>query len=485
VSGESETYEPLPWERPTAASLAQPHIVLAWSLDEPDRVGECIAVDGPRALGRGAALADDPAPRATPQRMRPGHNQPMPPIGNARIGRIQLLLAPVGSERISVTSLGRALVRINGAPLEQAAIARAGDVIEIHNAATYLVTLRPKRLPALRNGAFPDFEFGGADPFGMIGESEAAWRLRDALQLASTTDRHVLLLGDSGTGKELAARAIHGLSGRRDRSLVCRNAATLPEGIVDAELFGNMRGYPSSGMPERPGLFGEADGGTLFLDEIGELSERMQAHLLRVLDAGGEYQRLGESKPRRSSFRLIAATNRASDALKHDLLARFTHRVELPTLSERRDDLALPVAAQLRRIASAHPALANRFFERRTGQVAEPRLAPHVIARLLRHELQHNVRELERLLWLAIGSAPADYIGLTPALEAELDDAEQAVAQPAPEIDRLTLLRALSEHDRSPTRMAQALGLKNRYVLIRLLKKHGLSASEPNPGGDA
>jgi transcriptional regulator with GAF, ATPase, and Fis domain len=98
----------------------------------------------------------------------------------------------------------------------------------------------------------------------------------------------VLLLGESGAGKELAARAIHGLGDRRARPLVARNAATMPETLIGAELFGNVKNFPNPGMPERPGLIGEADRSTLFLDEIGDLPEACQVHLLRVLDDGGE-----------------------------------------------------------------------------------------------------------------------------------------------------------------------------------------------------
>ena len=143
--------------------------------------------------------------------------------------------------------------------------------------------------------------------------------------------RTSLLLGESGTGKELAARAVHQLSQRGRQQFVARNAATLPAGLIDAELFGNAKNYPNPGMPERRGLIGEADGGSLFLDEIGELPVELQAHLLRVLDGDGEYQRLGEGVARRSNFRLIAATNRDPSTLKHDLAARFTARIELPT----------------------------------------------------------------------------------------------------------------------------------------------------------
>src|SRR6185503_16398678 len=117
-----------------------------------------------------------------------------------------------------------------------------------------------------------------------------------------------------------AARALHELSPRAERRLVSRNAATLPSGLMDAELFGNAKNYPNPGMAERAGLIGEANGGTLFLDEIGELPAELQAHLLRVLDGDGEYQRLGDAQQRRSDFRLVAATNRDPSSLKHDFL---------------------------------------------------------------------------------------------------------------------------------------------------------------------
>src|SRR6185369_1307597 len=161
-----------------------------------------------------------------------------------------------------------------------------------------------------------------------------------------------------------------------------------------------------------------------FLDEIGELPESSQTHLLRVLDEGGEYQRLGESQVRRSSFRLVAATNRAEDALKHDVLARFTHRVAIQGLDVRKEDVPLLVRSLLAKIANENPAIADRFFERRRGSRAEAKIAPDFVVRLLRHRFSHHVRELDRLLWLAIGSAEDDYIGITEAVDAELDDAE-------------------------------------------------------------
>ncbi len=463
----------LPWQKPRARPVRRaPHLVLAWSLDEPERIGEVVSIARPVSIGRGGPLPDDPAPRGTLARIRPGALDEGDPIANARISRLHLVLEPLDEESLRLRSLGRATVRINSKAVTDAT-ARAGDTIEIHNAAVFVVSSRPVEPPAVR-GLSIQFDWGRPDPYGIVGESEAVWKLREQLAFAASTDRHVLVLGESGVGKELAARAVHGMSERRDKTFIARNAATMPETLIDAELFGNVKNYPNPGMPERAGLIGEADGSTLFLDEIGDLPEKCQVHLLRVLDADGEYQRLGEARTRRSAFRLVAATNRAPESLKHDFLARFTHRIALPGLADRRDDIALVLGEILRRTAAKHRGIADRFFERRMGSVAEPRLAPDLVVRLLRHPYTHHVRELERIVWLALGTADADYIGLTPAVEAELRESAESETEAA-EIDRDTLAAALAQHGRSPTKAAKALGLKNRYVLLRLLKKHGLS----------
>lgn len=475
----------LPWGKARSRPTKRvPCLVMAWSLDEPDRIGEAIVVARRVSVGRGASLPDDPAPRTTLYRMRPGDSELGGPITNARISRQQLVLEPIDEDSLKLRSVGRATVRVNGRPVSGDTVVRAGDIVEIHNAAVFIVTTRPSELPAA-GGAPREFPYGRPDPFGIVGESEVAWKLREQLAFAASTDRHVLVLGESGAGKELAARAIHGLSERHSQTFVARNAATMPETLIDAELFGNVKNYPNPGMPERPGLVGEADGSTLFLDEIGDLPEKCQVHLLRVLDSDGEYQRLGEARTRKSSFRLVAATNRAPESLKHDFLARFTHRVSLPGLQDRRDDISLVLAEILRKTAAKHKAIADRFFERRMGERAEPRMAPDFIVRLLRHPFTHHVRELERIVWLALGTADADYIGVTSAVEGELRDSADSASDTAEvaEIDRDTLAKALADCGRSPTRAAKALGLKNRFVLLRLLKKHGLSVGADDGDG--
>jgi transcriptional regulator of acetoin/glycerol metabolism len=466
--------------RPRAANRV-PHLVLVWSLDEPERLGEALPILGPVCIGRGGPQGDDPFPRATPQRMRPSRTVARPPIASARISRRHLLVEPDGADAVRVRVVGKAPVRIAGR-LTMDGVARAGDLLSIQNAALYMVAIRPVELPTLSSGTTVEFPFAAPDPFGIVGESEAAWRLREAISFAASTDKHVLIMGESGTGKELAARAVHGLSTRRGQGFVARNAATMPETLLDAELFGNVKNYPNPGMPERPGLIGEADDSTLFLDEIGDLPERCQVHLLRALDSDGEYQRLGEARPRRSSFRLVAATNRPLSSLKHDFLARFTHRVALPGLPDRREDIPLVLAEILRRTGHKYRHIAVRFFEMRAGEVAEPRLQPDLVARLLQHPFTHHVRELERLVWLAISTAEGDYIGLTPDVERELRDQVEPPAVDLDVFDRDTLARALAENGRSPTRAAKALGLKNRFVLHRLLKKHGLTPSNDDDG---
>lgn len=155
-----------------------PHLVLAWSRDEPDRIGETVPVERRVCLGRGDRLADDPAPRAALHRMRPGAPVPRPPFASARISRVQLVLEPRAEDSVQVRSLGRAAVRINGRATTDA-LARAGDVVEIHNAAVFVVASRPRDLPSTPWATF-DFPLAAPDPYGIVGESVAAWRLRAA-----------------------------------------------------------------------------------------------------------------------------------------------------------------------------------------------------------------------------------------------------------------------------------------------------------------
>ena len=477
-----------PWETPRPPDAQQLHLVIAWSLEEPGRIGESAAIAGPTMLGRGEPEHMQGASVARFVRWRPHASASTPPLGDSRISRSQLFLRPKSDGSLGLENVGRCKLFVNGEETSAAAV-RAGDTITLRNALVLLVVRRDAPPSPRGEATTSAFAFAGPDRHGIVGESAAAWRLRAELAFAAATDHHVLLRGASGVGKELAARALHALSARAGRPLVARNAATLPEGLVDAELFGTARNYPNVGSPERVGLIGDADGSFLFLDEIGELSPTLQAHLLRVLDRGGEYQRLGEARMRRSDLRLVGATNRELAALKHDFAARFTSRIELPGLEARREDIPLLLRTILRQAAAHNPAVADRFFLPAAADGArEPRVDPWLVEGLLRHQFTLHTRELERLLWRAIATSPAEFVGLTPEVRAEL-----RFVRDAPKVTEPESARAVVPHD-APGRdeivaalaaasgravvAAEKLGLRNRYVLYRLMKKFGIQISD-------
>jgi DNA-binding NtrC family response regulator len=466
-----------PLSRPEAEVEKVHVLVLAWSATEPWRVGEIAvlpAVGEPQVLGRGR---DEPAEaRVHFFRQRPGSFDPGPPLAGAGISRRQLVIA-VKDGGLVIENVGQRELCINGVRSDRGVV-RPGDTLHIQRQLVLLYTRRAAILPGVRY--FPRAswgEFGEPDGHGILGESPAAWLLREQLAFVAKSGTHALLVGASGSGKELAARAIHALSGRASRPFVARNAATLPAGLIDAELFGNARNYPNAGMPDRPGLVGQADGGTLFLDEIAELPVEQQSHLLRVLDAGGEYQRLGEATTRRSDLRLVGATNRDPSVLKHDLRARLTTQVDLAPLSARREDIPLLARHLLFAAAKRSPEVAGRFVDTDGQGRLQARFAASFIEHVLRQEFETNTRQLETTLWKAISEAPGnDIIAPREALSA-------SAAPPTPQqvrTDRSTepsadeIQAALVVAGGSVSKAARSLRVSSRYALYRLMKKHGI-----------
>jgi DNA-binding NtrC family response regulator len=293
------------------------------------------------------------------------------------------------------------------------------------------------------------------------------WRLRTDIAFAAQRSGHVLILGATGTGKELVAGALHTVSGRPG-ALVSRNAATLPESLVDAELFGNAKGYPNPGFPEREGLIGAAHQGSLFLDEFADLPSGAQAHILRVLDAG-EYQRLGESQQRRSEFRLIAATNRPENSLRADLLARFDFRIRVPPLSARREDVPLILRHLFALVARDEPDMRERF----ALPDDLPRVSPGFIQRLVQYPFASNVRELRHLLWRALAESPGNAL-TWPENDPSFDTSAEDESGDPPHAE---IQRALDANNGSLEKTWRALGLANRYVLRRLIAKYGLTVT--------
>ena len=448
-------------------------LAVVWAPHEPHLLGSCLlpVAGGPSAFGRGDSPPESGVPRLLLRQQRPGGAAFPAPVTNARLSRAQILLTP-GADTLTVDNVGLCPLVWRGQEVKRAEV-RPGDVLALGQQMAFLCVRRPLLLPGTLDGMAP-FAFGESDAHGLVGESPAAWALRQEASFLARRSEHVLVLGPSGSGKEILAGALHQLSARRDRVLVSRNAATLPEALVDAELFGNAKNYPNPGMSERPGLIGQAHQSTLFLDEFAELPEGVQAHLLRVLDAG-DYQRLGDATPRRSDFRLVAATNRSISALKEDVAARFLLRVRVPDLNERREDIPLIARHLLRRIGARDREAVARFFP--GGDPAgEPRLGRDLVLDLVRRTYSTHVRELLALLWDSVRQSPGDE--LTSPSEIEDEDDPPGVDSGEPLEGAATsaeiLQKALDANNGSLEKTWRALGLSSRYALRRLIQKHRL-----------
>ena len=475
------------WLSRDEADTEAPRLCLTviWSAAEPERIGETAFLDsalGERVLGRGEATLADSSERLKFVRQRPGRLVATAALKGEGLSRRQCL---VQADRggVMIQNHGRAAMLVDGTQQTQAHV-KQGQLVTIRDQLV-LYCSRQSPLPKLRYfDTRQAAAFGMADAHGIVGEHRAIWELRDQLAFAAQSDQHVLLLGESGSGKELAARALHQLSRRSKNALVARNAATFPSTLIDAELFGNAANYPNAGMPARTGIIGEADGSTLFLDEMAELPPEMQAHLLRVLDRGGEYQRLGDAQVRQSDFRLVAATNRDPTDLRIDILGRLTLQVQLPALVDRVLDIPLLVRHLLLRAAQASPQLRDRFFVD-SAEGPQPRVDPDLIERLLRHRFTYNIRELDGLLWKAIADSPRNFVMLTRTLREELADRAEAAANAvaptqAAEPSAQEIIDGLNRNANHVARTAEALGLSSRYALYRLMRKHGIVVERAN-----
>lgn len=445
-------------------------LVVVWSREEPERIGEVVTL--PRgtqgvafSIGRARSVGDDGALPLEFVRLRPCESETRGPLQAARVSRRHLRLKVVDGA-LEVTHPGRGRLAVNGQEVACAQV-REGDIIESVGRLMLLVSRRPAHW-AHQPRQQPVRHFGIADPSGIVGESVATWELRRQLQFAARHRNPVLVHGASGSGKELVVNAIHTASRFATRPLVARNAATLPEGLIDAELFGNLKNYPNPGMPERPGLLGEADGSSLFLDEIGELPQAMQAHLLRVMDSG-EYQRLGEARRRVTRARLIGATNRDLSELKHDLLARFSLRVCVRGLNERREDIMLIARHLVRTFASEDPLIRDQFF---AGD--EPRFDPQFVRQLVQAEYSTHVRELAEYLWRSIAASTGPSLESPPGL-AQAKTASESPPADIKKITRAQVVAALERCDGVRERAWRELGLRSRHQLKRLMKRFQLS----------
>jgi two-component system response regulator AtoC len=323
-----------------------------------------------------------------------------------------------------------------------------------------------------REAAAPAFET-------LVGSSAAMQHVYELVRRIAPTRSAVLVTGETGTGKELVARAIHNLSPRRERLFVALNCAAIPADLLESELFGHVRGAFTGAQSDRTGKFAVADGGTLFLDEIGDMPVALQAKLLRVLQEG-VIERIGSNKPIAVDVRVVSSTHRDLPAriregtFREDLYYRLNvFQVHLPALRERRDDVA-------------H--LATFFLARFARELGNPPPVPTDDAlRLLRgYEWPGNVRELqnvmERAAVLATGSTlDARFVRmLLPAVERAAGDPaaeaapESFALEPAvEEFERKMILRALAAADDNKAQAARLLGVSERTLWYKL-KRYGL-----------
>ncbi|HWP67640.1 MAG TPA: sigma 54-interacting transcriptional regulator, partial [Candidatus Limnocylindria bacterium] len=299
-----------------------------------------------------------------------------------------------------------------------------------------------------------------ADDPELIGRSALLEDVRRLVRVAAGSDAPVLIEGETGTGKEVVARAIHRLGLGPGRPFVPINCAAIPEALAESELFGHTRGAFTGAVHERPGALKLADHGTLFLDEIEDLSLALQAKLLRVVQ-DREVRPLGATTAQRVDIRLLAASNRDLAAMvdagtfRRDLFYRLRVLViRLPPLRERREDI-LPLAEHF----------VARFNRRHGTLFAVP--PPARCRPLLEHAWPGNVRELENLLESLLVTARATERDLGDVLE-RMRDAE------SPWLDERTrIMRVLDEHRWNRQRAAAALGI-SRVTLWRRMERHGI-----------
>jgi DNA-binding NtrC family response regulator len=322
----------------------------------------------------------------------------------------------------------------------------------------------------------------------IIGKSRLMQDVYRIIVKVATTDSTVLITGQSGTGKELIARAIHFNSGRREKPFVPVDCAVLSENLLESELFGHIRGSFTGAVATKPGLFEVADGGTVFLDEVGNISLSIQAKLLRVLQER-EFTPVGGTKPKKVDIRLIAATNRnletmiAEGTFREDLFYRLNIvPIGLPPLRERQEDIPLLATHFLRKYADEMGKTVRGF-------------APDAMRRLVKYPWPGNVRELENVIERAVvmvedETVRPDHLILpdekdradgdlyVPTTSEELKEIKKHLREKAvEEVERAFVLNALERSNWNVTRASDNVGML-RPNFQALMRKYNLRARE-------
>jgi DNA-binding NtrC family response regulator len=320
----------------------------------------------------------------------------------------------------------------------------------------------------------------------IVGKSSAMNRVYETIQMVAKTDLTVLITGESGTGKELAARAVHNLSTRGRRPFVAVNCPTVPETILESELFGYKKGAFTHAAQNRIGLFQEAHGGTIFLDEIGDISPTIQTKLLRVLQVK-EIKPLGDTKSISVDVRIIASTNQDLEAkiIKGEYREDFFYRLnvlplKLPPLREHAEDI---------------PIIANHLLEKHCAKLNQPlkKISPELMEIFVKRSWEGNVRELENVVMRGILFSATDeirpqHIDLPREKAAALSHLTAPVHLPYKEakesilvqFNRQYLTCLLLENRGNVSRTARQCGLE-RQALQQILRRYDIQAERYRP----
>lgn len=304
----------------------------------------------------------------------------------------------------------------------------------------------------------------------IIGKSKAMQEVFYIMEMVAESNANVLITGESGTGKELVARAIHKKSLRNTKPFVIVDCTTIPENLLESELFGHEKGAFTGAVERKVGLFEIANEGTVFLDEIGELPMSLQKKLLRFLQER-EIQRIGSNARIKVDVRVISATNRDLEKLvnegifREDLYWRLNVvRINLPTLRERKEDIPLLVNHFL-----------NKYAKENNKQI--PQLEPEVMDALINYEWSGNVRELANVIERAIVLSPSGIISMKHLPRRIIEKTGWKLYKESSlnllEVEKSLILKALNSTGWNQTKAAQILGISRKQLRTKM-KHHGL-----------
>jgi formate hydrogenlyase transcriptional activator len=309
----------------------------------------------------------------------------------------------------------------------------------------------------------------------IVGQSRILKQVIQQVETVARTNAAVLLLGETGTGKELFAKAIHNCSSRRNQPMIRAECALIPAGLLESELFGHERGAFTGAVSRNVGRVELANKGTLFLDEVGDIPLELQSKLLRVLQER-EFERLGSTRTIRVDFRLVAATNRnltemvANGQFRRDLYYRLSvFPIEIPALRDRVDDI---------------PSLAWHFMREYAGQMNKriERILPEDMEALVHHGWPGNVRELQNVIERSVVVSTSEVLSLSRPTEVRPANDPSPGIRTLAEVEREHILRVLRTSDwvlGGPSGAAVRLGVKRTTLLYKMRR---LGIDRPTEG---